>query len=283
MTTVAPLFESDLILDQYIGETHFRGFSVGYEDCEYRYDALAELIFSALTDFSLTEKEKLNINQFNAQRKLKKAAQVIYATEKYSRRGEFGEILLHIIMRDYFSSIPAISKMYYKDGANETVKGFDAVHVVPVGKELELWLGEVKFYNNITNAIRDVLPELQAHTNKNYLRSEFLFISNKVDETWEHADNFLKLIDGRISMDKIFSKIRIPVLLTYDSKVVNSYREVCEDYKNELIDELQNHHDTFRGKDLPRNVEIILILLPLEQKAILVKQLHEKLRIWQQL
>ncbi|MEX3748192.1 DUF1837 domain-containing protein [Lysinibacillus xylanilyticus] len=283
MTTISPVFESDLILDEYIAETHFRGFSVGYEDSEYRYDALVELIFSALTDFSLTEKEKSNINPFNAQRKLKKAAKVIYATEKYSRRGEFGEILLHIIMRDYFNSIPAISKMYYKDGANETVKGFDAVHVVPIGKELELWLGEVKFYNNMAKAIRDVLPELQAHTNKDYLRSEFLFISNKVDDTWEHAENFLKLIDGRISMDKIFSKIRIPVLLTYDSKVVNSYRDACEDYKKELINELHKHHDTFRGNDLPKNVEIILILLPIEQKAKLVQNLHDKLRIWQQI
>ena len=74
----------------------------------------------------------------------------IYQSENFKSRGEFGELLLHAIIRETYNTIPAISKIYYKDGPNETVKGFDAVHVVVTDDTLELWLGEVKFYNNIS-------------------------------------------------------------------------------------------------------------------------------------
>ncbi|KIL25999.1 hypothetical protein B4134_2745 [Bacillus safensis] len=224
MATETSIFKSELIFEQFVEKTYFRGFSVGYEFEEFRYEALVELIFSAVLDFSLPESEKKSITPVNAQRKMRNAAKAVYTSDKYSKRGEFGEILLHIIMRDYYNSIPAISKMYYKDGSNETVKGFDAVHIVPVEQELELWLGEVKFYNNMSNAIRDVIPELVVHTEKKYLRNEFLFISNKIDPLWEYADKVKNLIDERTSLDKIFQRIRIPVLLTYDSEVVKSFK-----------------------------------------------------------
>ncbi|GAE36700.1 HamA C-terminal domain-containing protein [Halalkalibacter akibai] len=279
MTTDAPIFESDLIFDQFIEEIQFRAFSVGYEFEEFRYEALVDLIFSALLDFALPASEQ-TITAINAQRKLRRAAKTVYATEKYGKRGEFGEILLHIVMRDYFGSVPAISKMYYKDGPNETVKGFDAVHIVPRDNDLELWLGEVKFYNNIRNAIRDVLPELHAHVDKVYLRNEFLFINNKIDDSWEYSDRLKRLIDERTSLDKIFSRIKIPVLLTYDSKVVRSFSQACEEYKKHLISELNEYHDVFRGNELP-NVDIVLILIPFEDKKKLVDKLHEKLRILQ--
>jgi hypothetical protein len=283
MTTTTPYFESDMILDLFVEETHFRGFSVGYELKEFRYDEMVDLIFSALADFTLSDKEKASMNQFNSHRRLKKAAKIVYGTEKYKSRGEYGEILLHLLLRDYFHSIPAISKMYYKDGANETVKGFDAVHIVPNQSDLELWLGEVKFYNEINRAIRDVVQELQYHTDKDYLRNEFLFITNKIDDSWEYADKLRKLIDERTSLDTIFTRIRIPVLLTYDSDVVKNYREVHDEYKQALIEELNKNHTNFRSKNLPTNVDIFLILVPLEHKEILINKLHNKLRIWQQL
>jgi hypothetical protein len=142
--------------------------------------------------------------------------------------------------------------MYYKDGPKETVKGVDAVHIVPDGQDLELWLGEVKFYNNISNAIRDVLVELQAHTDRDYLRSEFLFYHEQNRFIMGTSDKLKRLIDERTSLDDAYKKLRIPVLLTYDSKIVGSYREVCEEYKSELIDELKKHHKSFRDSELPK-------------------------------
>ncbi|MED0675829.1 DUF1837 domain-containing protein [Aneurinibacillus thermoaerophilus] len=283
MTNKAIPFGSDLLFEVYVNQTNFRGLSVGYELNEFRYEALTDLIFDALPDFALTYKEKITFGVANCRQKMRRAAKLIYQSDKYKKRGEFGEILLHAVMRDYFGSIPAISKMYYKDGSNETVKGFDAVHIVPVHDDLELWLGEVKFYNSISNAIRDVVKELNAHTNKDYLRDEFLFISNKIDDSWPFAQKLKDLIDEKTTLDKVFSRLRIPVLLTYDSQIVRRYRQACNNYKKDLIDEIHKHHDTFRKNNLPKNIEIVLILIPLEEKAKLVDKLHKKLKVWQEI
>ncbi|THF84444.1 HamA C-terminal domain-containing protein [Cohnella fermenti] len=274
-------FESHLVFDEYISKTHLRGFSVGYELNEYRYDSIVELIFNALPDFALSHSELATLGSNNCVRKMKKAAKLVYESDKYTRRGEFGEVLLHIVMRDYFNTIPAISKLYYKDSSNDTVKGFDAVHIVPIKDELELWLGEVKFYNNCSTAIRDVIKELWVHTDKDFLRKEFLFVSNKIDASWPHASQLQTLIDDRTSLDKIFSRLKIPVLLTYDSDVIKKHRVVTDTFKDELITELEANHQLFRNGGLPTTVEFVLILIPLEEKKILVDQLHQELRGWQ--
>lgn len=274
-------FESDLVFDEFISKTHFRGFSVGYELNEFRYNSIVELVFNALPDFALSHSEIVALGARNCVRKMKKAAKLVYDSDKYKKRGEFGEILLHIIMRDYFNTIPAISKLYYKDSSNDTVKGFDAVHIVPTKDELELWLGEVKFYNNCSSAIRDVIKELRIHTDKDFLRKEFLFVSNKIDPSWPHAGRLQKLIDHRTSLDRIFSKIKVPVLLTYDSDIIKKHRAVSDLFKDELITELEANHQLFRNAGLPTTVDFVLILIPLEEKKILVDRLHKELRAWQ--
>jgi hypothetical protein len=66
--------------------------------------------------------------------------QLAASTDKYQKRGEIGELLLHVICREVFKTYPAITKYFYKDSSNNTVKGFDAVHVVVTKTGLELWL-----------------------------------------------------------------------------------------------------------------------------------------------
>ena len=144
----------------------------GYELGRWRAEELARDVFDRhLLTFALSYTEYADVSYDTAAQSLRKAAQAVYKTEKYSKRGEFGELLLHSITRDIFGSEPAISKIYFKDAVNDTVKGYDAVHVVEIGGELELWLGEVKFYESLDQAIRDVTDELRVHLSIDYLRS----------------------------------------------------------------------------------------------------------------
>jgi hypothetical protein len=193
----------------------------GYERGEWRAAQLAEHLFEWLPEFALSYSERQGFQDTTAVRLLKRAAQVVYASDKYQRRGEFGELLLHAVVRQHFGSEPAISKLFYKDSANDTVKGFDAVHVVPVDDgSLELWLGEVKFYEDGRAAVRDVAAELHAHTTTEFLRGEFALILNKIDEAWPFADRLKLLLDPATSLDQVFDRLRVPVLLTYDSETV---------------------------------------------------------------
>jgi hypothetical protein len=214
---------------------------------------------------------------------MREAAKKVYATEKFELRGEFGELFLHAAIRQVFNSTPAISKIYYKSSRNNTVKGFDAVHVIEGNDDIELWLGEAKFYNNITSAIRDVVKELKEHLERDYLRDEFVLIAGKIDSQWQHADDLKTLLSPNTSLDQVFRRVCIPVLLTYDSRCISNHNECSDEYCDEFRNEILQHHRTFSKKNLPANVTIHLFLLPLDDKVKLINELDSKLKGWQSL
>ncbi len=254
------------------------GLCVGYELGDWRSDRFAEHLIEWLPEFALTYSELEGIHSGNMVALLREAAKKVYATDKFEKRGEFGELILHAAIRQLYGSLPAISKIYYKTSRNDTVKGFDAVHVVAKDDGLELWLGEAKFYDNIDRAIRDVVLELNAHTERDYLRDEFVLIAGKIDEHWPHAADLKKLISPNTSLDQVFRRVCIPVLLTYESPCLASHRECtvayCAGFEHEVIE----HYRTFCGKELPKNVVIHLFLLPMLDKAALVSALDRRLK-----
>ena len=254
------------------------GVCAGFEAGQWRYDQLAEHMLEWLPEFALNEREYAALTGATARRKLREAAQTIYASPKYARRGEVGEILLHAIIRQEFGSIPAISKIFYKDAPNDTVKGFDAVHVVEASDGLELWLGEVKLYKDIVSAVRDVANELKQHTTIPYLRSEFAAIWRKVDHSHLHRDALLALLENNASMDDVFTRICIPVLLTYDSATVAAHSRTDDAYEAAITSEFEQHYHRFIGVDLPAELKIILILLPMNTKVKLLDQFDAKLK-----
>lgn len=252
----------------------------GYESGEWRSEQLAEHVMEWLPEFALKYSEWKALGPSNAVKLIRKAAKALYKTEKFKNRGEFGELFLHIILRQVFKTIPAISKIHYKDSRNDTVKGFDCVHVVANKKKLELWIGEVKFYKDINDAISDVVNELKDHTTRDYLKDEFIAITNKIDDTWPYADKLKMMINSNVSLDIVFDTVSIPVLITYDSNVMNSHTKVTESFKSAFVKEVTNHWEKFKSKSLPKHVNIHLILLPLKSKEDLQQKLHKELQSW---
>ena len=263
------------------------GLCAGFESGEWRCDAFSRHMMEWLPEFALTFSERENLRDHNAVELLRNAAKVVYSTEKYSKRGEFGELLLHILMRQVFNTLPAINKIYYKSSSNETVKGFDAVHVVVNEDEasLELWLGEAKFYNNASSAIIDVVEELKEHTERDYLRDEFLLIKTKIDENWPHFDKMHELLSPNTSLDTIFNAVCIPVLITYDSRIVGLYPKNKETYIDDFIEEVTKYYISFKDKcdiiDLPKVLRIHLFVVPMKEKRELVDMLDARLKACQ--
>ncbi len=254
------------------------GVCAGFEDGNWRYDQLAEHIVEWLPEFALNEREFNALSGSNARRALREAAKTIYNSAKYASRGEVGEILLHAIIRQEFGSIPAISKVFFKDAPNDTVKGFDAVHVVEAPDGLELWLGEVKLYQNLASAVRDVVEELNQHTRIPYLRTEFAAIWRKVDRDHPHRADLERLLAGNVTMDEVFKRLCIPVLLTYDSTTLAAHKRTDAAYEAAITAEFQKHHKNFSRSQLPSEIKIILILLPMNNKAKLLERFDAKLK-----
>lgn len=257
------------------------GLCVGYERGEWRASQFASHIIEWLPEFALKYSELTDMHSGNAVHLLRDAAKRVYESKKFENRGEFGELFLHAAIRQVFNSQPAISKIFYKSARNETVKGFDAVHVVGQPGNLELWLGEAKFYTDINAAINAVVSELHAHTETNYLRDEFLLIKGKIDPGWPHAQAIESLLNENTSLDEVFKRVCIPVLLTYDSSCLASHNRCDEQYKSAFKTEIAKHYATFVSKGLPKELTIHLILLPLNTKEKLLEALDEKLRALQ--
>lgn len=265
------------------GDVDTKGLCVGYELNEWRYQDFVRHAMEWLPEFCLAWNELQEVAPGDMVRLVTKAAHSVYSTDKFKNRGEFGELFLHMAVRQVCGSIPAISKIYYKSARNDTVKGFDAVHVIESSDGLELWLGESKFYQDISSAIRDVVEELKDHTQIDYLKDEFVLIGNKIDPNFEHADELKKLLSPNTSLDEVFVRMRIPVLLTYNSKCVQA-NTACDDTYCEAFEaEIQKHAAVFASKGLPDNISIHLFLLPLQNKSELVKKLDERLKAWQEI
>jgi len=259
------------------------GLCAGFENTFWRKDQLVDHLFNYLPEFALTYSEFQELNGENIVPRLRQAAGNVYQTDKFRNRGDFGELLLHAIIRETHNTIPAISKLYYKDGPNDTVKGFDAVHVIEKGNLLELWLGEVKFYQDINSAIRDVISELNAHIKIRYVKNEFIAISNKIDRAWKHSEKLKTLLDPNTSLDDVFDSTCIPVLLTYDSVVLSKHTRKSKEYLSEIETEFLKFHKKFRDDLGNFPLTVHLFLIPLNTKDELIKKLEEKLRIWQQI
>ena len=266
----------DLVVHDIGRSPGLTGVSAGYENGKWRHETLASYLFEWLPEFALQYSDLEGLNSASAMRLIKKAAVTVYTTEKYQKRGEFGELLLHALIREVFNSQPAISKLYFKTSTNETVKGFDAVHVVESGDDLELWLGVVKFYEDVKQAISAVIPEVEAHTVGDWLRREFLLIDSKIDQRWKHANALKKLISDRTSLDVIFKRTCIPVLLTYNSESVNQHSDITAAFQAALTTELEGIYGDFAARSLPK-IRVHLFLVPLACKKDLLNALQQKL------
>jgi len=262
-------------------EPGLSGVCAGYEDGQWRCAQLAQHLLEWLPEFALTHSERRAIADYNAVHMVSRAADAVYASENYGRRGEIGGLLLHVVLRQVFGTLPAVSKLYFKDSANDTVKGFDAVHVVAHDKRFESWLGEVKFYKDVATAIRDVVPEIEEHTEHDYLRSEFAAIGNKIDDEWAHAETLRALIHRNQSLDQVFAAVCVPVLLTYDSDTVSQYDAVSTEYEAALCEEVERNWKKFATEAPDITPRIHLILFPMKSKADLASEFDTGLKAWQ--
>lgn len=253
----------------------------GYEGGKWRAQTLAKHMMEWLPDFALSLADLRDSDSGTWVRMLRRAAALVYQSEKFKNRGEFGELLLHLIVRQVYGSLPAISKIRYKSSRNDTVKGFDAVHVVGPPDEMELWLGEAKFYSDFAKAAADVAKELEAHTETDFLRDEFLLIRGKIDPELPHAAALTRLLDENVSLDEVFRCAAIPVLLTYDSECLASHSGCTTAYAKTFEEEVRRLWARFAAKLSPTHTAVHLILVPLATKEALVALLDAELKTWQ--
>jgi len=298
-------------LTEQINEGDLNTFYVGYDindngESIYRWRDFTNILLNVIPEFAFGH--HLEVNTQNAVEMVSEAAKSIYKirefievkalydadeaiedddeTKKYLRRGEFGELILHLLLRDYHETIPLISKIYFKDSYGHTVHGFDAVHVNEETKTL--WLGESKLYFNGRRGVDALIRDIKEHINSDYLESEFSIIRKKllIAEENEERNYWINLMSNKTKLSEVLDSIKIPLLCTFSCDIFSQHSEETQEFLNQieyLVRELKIHFEEKDDHPLKDRLDIILILLPIKCKKELIRRLHNKLYMLQRI
>lgn len=294
------IFNSQNVITEHISNADLKAYFVGFDFGKYKYDPLVEKIMTAIVDFAFGFHE--GILKTYTIKEIKKAACMVYKIDpfdpqrpecqekyaknhktkpgelkykdenewydkKYADRGEFGELILHLLLRNYLKTQPLVSKIFAKDSPGIPAHGFDSVHIgnsLSDNSKKSLYLGESKLKISGEDGISELLDDIKKHFVKDFLTTpagEFVLIGNKkrnfipLDEyidlnTKQEYEKFLEekkywfeQIDGLQngeSLQKLFDSITIPLLCTYSSKVFENHHDAeTNDFKKEYEEEVK--------------------------------------------
>lgn len=253
------------------------GLCAGYDGGAWRHQQLADHLLNWLPYAALNQEHQMGFASHNFVELLRNAAAHIYKTGKTASRGELGELLLHLACILHFKTVPVMCKLVLKSSSNDTVKGFDGVHLLPVGKGFELWLGESKFYTDAEEGIRDAIKSVKEHILPAFLATEKAMIFGHVGKDIPHRDAVLTLFKQQTSGDKLLAMSVFPILVTYESSSVSAFTELSDAYVKNLTAEVGKLRAYFGGRVTDLNLRFQLIFVPLGKKKDLVDSFDKRL------
>lgn len=269
----------------------------------YPLNEFANSIMNAIPEYVFAQYENPDIPQNDAVEKIRQAAKSIYRIndfeimrkwylandetaqkdiEKMSAysRGEFGEILLHLLLREFKGTIPLVSKVYFKDSAGVPAHGFDAVHISP--NEKILWLGESKLYTAATDGLGALVKDLSEHFTRDFLDEQFIIIKKNLENnSIPQRNEWIKNLSECSKLRDKIKMINIPMLCTYSDDIYRQFSNLENQeaitYHETHVRNLKKYFDDHNNNPLKDNLNIILFLFPVRDKIELVKLLHERL------
>ncbi|WP_404420472.1 DUF1837 domain-containing protein [Thalassospira australica] len=234
---------------------------------EWRCGGFAQNLIEWIIDYALKSDELVTLNHTNTYIRLRQAAARVYTSPKYSKRGEVGEIAAHAICRKYFGTIPVAPRVNYLSASNDPVKAFDLVHVRYLDDEqIEIWLGEAKFYQDRSSAIKAAISSILDHIDQGFLTNEKLLLAPQVSSEIPHYDKIQALLSAEESLDELIKQAVFPILIAADSDAVGKHEKVCKEYTEEVEDELNELFQAIKDSGLNLQITIKLIYVPLGSK-----------------
>lgn len=269
------------------------GYIIGFDFGEFRYEPFAGLLMDSLVDFAFGYHTGILKNY--DRRTLIEAAKSMYtikefsdvkfvyvdkdeelhdceltAQKKYLKRGEFGELILHFLLRDFFNTVPLVSKIHFKDTDGGVVHGFDIVHIGPDisnPNENSIFLGESKLYSRKDgtagkHGVEDLADDIKAHFDRDFLNREITIIGKKkhsfipaaellndpnkaeyekfLEQKKKWFDLLTKVEKDEIKMQDFLSSVTVPLVCTYQSELFNTHTdETTDEFKAEYAQELE--------------------------------------------
>lgn len=261
----------------------------GYEDNQWRYEQFKKFVFDnvALTALSKEERDKLAYSSYSELVESAKHLRLLDADKDEKGRGsEIAEIVLYGIMKHHYGAISVVPKIFYKQNDQDNAKGADSVHIVLCENgDFSLWLGEAKFYNSIENVRLDgPLISINQMLKTPIIKKEISIITNIRDleleiHNMEQRTAITELLSNDITIDKIKSRLHVPILLLHECALTANSKSLSEEYIKQITDYHKERATEFFKKQISRlgdvpnydKINFHLILFPVPKKSDIVE------------
>lgn len=254
-----------------------------FESEEWRYDKFKNYIWDNIAEVALSKSERDNLIDQSSTRLAESAKNLrLTDNDKIGRGSELCEILLYGIMKEYYSALPVVPKIFYKQTFNDNAKGADSVHIVikDNGNDFSLWFGEAKFYKSIDGAIINAIKSVDNFLrNDNQIKKENRIITSvsdidKMNLSIELVEKIKSTLNGKNSLDNIKPIINIPILLLHECGITKETKELTDEYKNNIISFHKDKANKYFEKQVEKMSDIFkyadikfhLILFPIPDK-----------------
>lgn len=199
---------------------------------------LAKIIYNGIVEYAVNEYE-LNYDDLEKEQAKVLARRIRYNSNATDftklKYGFYGEVLLDLILRCFLKTDVLLARGYlYSPIEKSEVKGVDAFHIMEWDDNVELWLGEAKFYVNYKKPVDDVLGKISYSLSDEYVHDNFLALIDWQDrfshsnsrlsgilDRWEENPNIN--IASEIANENMV--ITYPIMIAYQPKNDGSYEE----------------------------------------------------------
>lgn len=270
-----------------IDRKHVLSIANGFEDGKWRFSNFQSFIWDNIAETALSQRERESLVN-RSQSQLIAAAKNLRLTDKTEDIGkgsELAEIVLYGVMKNHYSALPVVPKIFYKQNPQDNAKGADSVHIVLEGTDdFSLWFGEAKFYNSIEDTrLGAVIDSIRNALDTDKLKKENTIIANVQDIDRLVQDTSLRdkikfAIGSRNSIDDIATKIHVPILLIHECQITCSASTFDDAYKNAIIEFHKDRANAYFKSQISKlnsihkypKISFHLILLPVPNKKVII-------------
>lgn len=263
----------------------------GFEDGKWRDDIFRQFMMDNISQTGLSAKERNDLYDNNrcwtSLIKSLKNLRLVDNDDDSGRGSEIAEIVLYGIMYRHYHALPVVPKIFYKQNPNDNAKGADSVHIVLDDKgDFSLWLGEAKFYNDITDTrlyapINSVFDTIDSEKIKkeNSIITDISDIEYLIDDP-DMRRKILTTLHRDTSIDEIKKRLHVPILLLHECDKTQKAKDLTEKYRCEIkefhLERAQRYFKAQNKKQKTKNIhgyehiQFHLILFPVPNKANIV-------------
>lgn len=259
------LYKFDLKHDHI--KTEKLGMTLNYEEGKYRQAELVKIIRESVVHFALTKQEIEKYKKDDDFGEMQRKAWERISKAHKNSKGDYGELLLFIILSIFFPSKKFVTKVRLRSSTKDQIKGFDCAHFSIENGEVVFWLGEAKFHQSFSGAVSDAISSVKEHCEIDYLKDEISILGSNIEinEEFEEHEKINNILNGGVTLDNV--KIKIPVLLTYDCKFIPNHLDIKDAlFIKEIGEDFSSKYANIEKRELnlKPNIEVLFIVIPFE-------------------